>query len=56
VRNAAGEIVDTTRVRGCAKFLALTSKHGPALPPGTPACKYFERHDGPPDVCTARAR
>ena len=55
-RNAAGEIVNTTRVKGCAKFHALTGKHGPALPPGTPACKYFERTDAPPDVFAARAR
>ena len=57
VRDAAGNIVSTTRVKGgCAKFLALTGKHGPAVPPSTPACKYFERPDGPPDVFTARAR
>ena len=46
IRGAAGNVVNTTRVKGgCAKFLALTGKHGPALPPNTPACRYFERTD-----------
>jgi hypothetical protein len=44
-RNAAGEIVNTTRAKGCAKFHALTGKHGPAVPASAAACKYFERRE-----------
>ena len=29
---------------GCAKFRKLTGRHGPrAIPPSTPACRYFEQ-------------
>ena len=46
VRNAAGNIAKTTRINGgCAKFLALTGKHGPAVPANAAACKYFQRKE-----------
>jgi hypothetical protein len=48
-RNAAGEVVATSRVNGaCAKFREFTGKIGPTIPPGAPACKYFSRKTGEP--------
>jgi hypothetical protein len=42
--NAAGEIVDTSRVKGaCEKFRQLTGKLGPAFPSNARACQYFSR-------------
>jgi hypothetical protein len=35
-------ITRTYRTRGCAKFLALTGEHGPAIVGALRACKYFE--------------
>ena len=43
IRNASGDLVRTTKSQGCAKFYELTGKHGPAIPPGTEACRHFER-------------
>jgi hypothetical protein len=45
--NASGDLVRTTKSQGCKKYFELTGKHGPALPPGTDACRYFERRDNP---------
>jgi hypothetical protein len=41
VQNAAGNIVSTRRCRGCAKFFALTGRHGPVVP----KCRYFAPRD-----------
>jgi hypothetical protein len=46
VRNAAGDNVDTRHRGGCAKFFALTGKHGPVVPASASACRHFERRDG----------
>jgi hypothetical protein len=27
---------------GCRKFFQMTGKHGDALPPHTPSCRYYE--------------
>jgi hypothetical protein len=43
--NANGEIAKTKRVGGCAQFHKLTGKHGAVVPPGTEACRYFERQE-----------
>jgi hypothetical protein len=45
IRNACGDLVRTTKSQGCEKFYELTGKHGPAIPPGTEACRYFERRE-----------
>jgi hypothetical protein len=43
-RDRNGNVVKTSHRDGaCAKFHALTNKHGPAVPPDTSACRYFER-------------
>ena len=44
-RSGNGEIVKTERTGGCAKFHELTGKHGAVVPPGTEACRYFERRE-----------
>ena len=44
-RSANGEIVKTERVGSCAQFHKLTGKHGPVVPPGSAACRYFERQE-----------
>src|SRR5512138_3619008 len=46
IRNASGDLVRTTKNQGCEKYFELTGKHGPALPPGTEACRHFERRKG----------
>ena len=43
--NGNGEIVKTERVGGCEKFHQLTGKHGPVVPPGTEACRHFQRRE-----------
>jgi hypothetical protein len=43
--NAKGDTVKTQHVGGCAQFHKLTGKHGPVVPPGTVACRYFERRE-----------
>jgi len=45
IRNAAGNIVATKRCRGCAKFFALTGRHGPVVSKHTEACRHFEPRD-----------
>jgi hypothetical protein len=45
IRNASGDLVRTTKSQGCEKFYELTGKHGPAIPPGTEACRHFERRE-----------
>jgi hypothetical protein len=45
VRNKAGDTVGTKHVGGCAKFFALTGKHGSVVPASTEACRYFERKE-----------
>jgi hypothetical protein len=46
IRDAAGNIIKTTHVRGaCAKFRELTGKLGPAVPASASACRYFKRED-----------
>jgi hypothetical protein len=41
VRNASGDTVKSLRVGG----FQLTGKHGPVVPPGTEACRYFQRRE-----------
>jgi hypothetical protein len=48
VRNASGDLVRTTKSQGCEKFYKLAGRHGPAIPPGTDACRYFERRESKP--------
>jgi hypothetical protein len=48
IRNASGDLVRTSKSSGCKKFFELTGRHGPALPPGTEACRYFERRESKP--------
>jgi hypothetical protein len=44
VRNQAGDVIKTVFHRGrCAKSRELTGKLGPAVPPQTESCRYFER-------------
>jgi hypothetical protein len=43
IRSARDDTVKTQRVGGCEKFYQLTGKHGPAVPQGTEACRYFQR-------------
>jgi len=45
VQDAAGNIVATKRCRGCAKFFALTGRHGPVVSKHTEACRHFEPRD-----------
>ena len=42
-RNRSGDVAKTERTGGCEKFHQLTGKHGPVVPPGTDACRYFQR-------------
>jgi hypothetical protein len=44
-RTTAGDTVKTQHVRACAKYRALTGKHGAVLPVNTPSCRYFERKE-----------
>jgi hypothetical protein len=44
--NASGDLVNSTRSNGCAKFFQLTGGHGPAVPKNTSACRHFERRGG----------
>jgi hypothetical protein len=44
-QNAIGAIVATKQHRGCAKFFALTGRHGPIVPKRTEACRHFELWD-----------
>ena len=41
VQDAAGNVVSTRRCHGCAKFFALTGRHGPVVPKHAEACRYF---------------
>ena len=41
-RNAAGAIIHTQFVGGCARFYALTGKHGAVVPPSAEACRHFK--------------
>jgi hypothetical protein len=41
--NRAGDPIKATHTGGCAKFLALTGRHGAVVPPHASACKYFQR-------------
>jgi hypothetical protein len=45
IRDAAGNTVTTKRRHGCAKFFALTGRHGAAVPRNTEACRYFAPRD-----------
>jgi hypothetical protein len=45
VRNEAGVVVSSVRVRGCAKFKELTGQNGPSIPAKAAARKYFERRE-----------
>jgi hypothetical protein len=45
ISNASGDLVRTTKSQGCEKYFKLTGRHGPALAPGTDACRYFERRE-----------
>jgi len=42
VQNAIGVVVATKQRYGCAKFLALTGRHGAIVPQSTEACRHFE--------------
>jgi hypothetical protein len=42
-RTMGGDTVKTKHVRACAKYHALTGKHGAVVPANTPSCRYFER-------------
>jgi len=44
-RNRSGDVAKTERTGGCEKFHQLTGKHGPVVPPGTDACRYFQRRE-----------
>ena len=44
-RSANGDTVKTERTGGCEKFHQLTGKHGAVVPPGTEACRYFQRRE-----------
>jgi hypothetical protein len=46
IQNAIGVVVATKQRHGCAKFLALTGRHGANVPRNTEACRYFEPRDG----------
>lgn len=37
------EVAKTYRARGCAKFKALSGRHGPGVSADCKACKYFEQ-------------
>ena len=45
-RNSSGDVIDTRKQQGCAKYRQLTGIHGPAVPPSTAACRHFERAEG----------
>jgi hypothetical protein len=45
VRSASGDLIRSERSAGCAKFHQLTGKHGPAVQPGTDACRHFARKE-----------
>lgn len=45
-RDRAGNSTKTMFRKGCAKYHALTGKHGAIVPAGAAACKYFERREG----------
>ena len=45
IRTASLDTVRSQRVGGCEKFHQLTGKHGPVVPPGTDACRYFQRRE-----------
>ena len=45
-RDRAGNSTKTTFRNGCAKYHALTGKHGAVVPATAPACRYFERKEG----------
>lgn len=36
------EVAKNYRWGGCEKFMRLTGRHGPPVPPESLACKYFE--------------
>jgi|SRR5215813_3363157 hypothetical protein len=40
-----GNPVKAARTGGCAKFHALTGKHGPVVPKYASACRYFKRKE-----------
>ena len=42
VRDRDGSTTGTRKTSGCRKFHELSGKHGPAVPKGARACKYFE--------------
>jgi hypothetical protein len=44
-RTTGGDAVKTKHVRACAKYHALTGKHGAVLPPNTPSCRHFARKE-----------
>jgi hypothetical protein len=44
-RTMAGDMIKAQHVRACAKYRALTGKHGAVLPANTPSCRYFERRE-----------
>jgi hypothetical protein len=48
IKNASGDLIKTSKSSGCKKFYELTGRHGPALAPGTDACRYFERRESKP--------
>jgi hypothetical protein len=48
IKNASGDVIKTSKSSGCKKFYELTGRHGPALAPGTDACRYFERREPKP--------
>jgi hypothetical protein len=48
IQNGSGDTVRTKHVSGCAKFFALTGKHGKVVPASAEACKYFKRREGQP--------
>src|SRR4051794_36655871 len=46
IRDGTGSTVATEfRQKGCKKFYELTGRHGPAVPPNTSSCRYFERKE-----------
>jgi hypothetical protein len=47
VVNASGDFVKNRRTGGCAKYFALTARHGPAITKYLPACRYFEPAEAP---------
>src|SRR5262245_3700734 len=45
ILNARGDTIRSERVGGCERFHQLTGKHGAVVPPGTEACRYFQRRE-----------